>query len=72
VIDRQSQTWLDVERECQDGIDAARGRIDMHGLPIESTEYQRGMLAALRMVLALGVAPKPARAPLPTHDSAGY
>lgn len=52
-IDKQSDTWREVQGFAQDAAVNEITTLATHGLPIEETEYRRGRLAAFNEMLAL-------------------
>lgn len=54
MIDRNGETWRDVVAHVEAEIEKARAVLEMAGLDPIATEHERGRVAALRSVLALG------------------
>ncbi len=67
MIDTSTDTWVIVRQLCEAGIVNAAQTLEVTQLPMETTEYQRGIIAAFRMVMALAA---PAQQPeiTVTHD----
>jgi hypothetical protein len=53
MIDIHSPTWELVSGTCEHNIANARKRLETQGASIQATEYDRGVIAALNMILAL-------------------
>lgn len=52
-MNRLSPEWFALKKKIEAEIEAARGRLEQTGLPLEGTEFIRGEIAALRGVIKL-------------------
>jgi hypothetical protein len=53
-VDTHSQTWAAVDDKASSAIASARVKIEARGLDLADTEFLRGQIAALKMILVLG------------------
>lgn len=58
MIDRGSDTWRELNRDCTAKIEAMRNTLEQCDLPHADAQYLRGRIAAYRDVL--GLADRPA------------
>ena len=57
AIDFNSRVWLELTDHIHKEIDAARKTLEIRGLDIASTEFERGRIKGLRMILDLAATP---------------
>lgn len=61
-IDPNSRTWKAVERHADSRIVRSRATLESHGTTMETTEYERGRIDAMKELLRL--AEDPSESPL--------
>jgi len=53
MIDRQSDTWLEIEKSINARLDIHRKKLEIHGVSIEETEFLRGSIQSLNKILSI-------------------
>lgn len=61
MIDPYSETWRRVRKHAADEIEVARSTLEQPGTGQLTTEFQRGRIAALRALIAIGEPDDPKR-----------
>jgi len=53
MIDRQSDTWLEVEKSINNMLNKHRKKLEIQGVSIEETEFLRGSIQSLNKILSI-------------------
>jgi hypothetical protein len=59
AVEVNSATWIALNEHIEKELTSARTSLEIKGLDVADTEFERGRIKALRSILSLGEPPKP-------------